>query len=190
MSDAVEKTAAGATRGLFGILAFVLLMVGIEGMTGAVQLPSGLGFWLILLGAICVYAAFFWETAKKVLSIEAQVALGRFAQSRMTWFGMLFLVLATIILSPFIEQHRWPFSYPVDPSVGVENDNLKRSNADLVGQLGSANEIVQKWKFIHELRNYVGDQECHYYLNPTDRVRVAARSFGNSNCGTQIGKEA
>jgi hypothetical protein len=52
MSDAIEKTAAGATRGLFGILAFILLMVGIEGMTGAVQLPPGLGFWLILLAWI------------------------------------------------------------------------------------------------------------------------------------------
>lgn len=120
MSDAIDKTAAGATRGFFGSLAFILLMVGVEGMTGAAELPPGLGPVLIVVGGACAYAAFFWESAKKVLSAAAQAAIGSFAQSRITWFGMLFLVLSAIILSPFIEKHRWPFSYPADPAVIAE----------------------------------------------------------------------
>ena len=35
MSEAIEKTAAGATRGFFAALGFILLMLGLEGMTGA-----------------------------------------------------------------------------------------------------------------------------------------------------------
>ena len=82
MSDVAEKTAAGATRSLFGSLGFILIMVGVEEMTGqqpALQL--GVEILLIIFGGICLYAAFFWETAKNVLSKEAQDAIGSFAQS-------------------------------------------------------------------------------------------------------------
>jgi hypothetical protein len=97
------------------------------------------------LGGICVYAAFFWETAKKALSIEAQQAIGRFAQSRMTWLGMIVLALATIILSPFIEQHRWPFSYAADPAIYTENTQLKA--------VAKANQQdAAKWRFAFNLR--------------------------------------
>ena len=61
-------------------------------MTGAAELPPGLGLMLIVVGSACAYAAFFWESTKKVLSVETQGAIGRFAQSQVTWFGMLFLV--------------------------------------------------------------------------------------------------
>lgn len=43
-------------------------------MTGAVELPPGLGVMLIVIGGACAYAAFFWESTKKVLSPEAQDA--------------------------------------------------------------------------------------------------------------------
>jgi hypothetical protein len=68
MSEAIEKTAAGATRSFFGTLGFILLMVGVEGMTGVAGIPVGAGLFLALLGALCVYAAFFWETAKSIIS--------------------------------------------------------------------------------------------------------------------------
>jgi hypothetical protein len=77
MSDAIEKTAAGATRGFFGSLGFILLMLGLKGMTGAAGIQFGVGLFLALIGGLCFYAAFFWETAKKVLSAEAQQAIGR-----------------------------------------------------------------------------------------------------------------
>jgi hypothetical protein len=181
MSDAIEKTAAGATRGLFGILAFILLMVGIEGMTGAVQLPPGLGFWLILLGGICVYAAFFWETAKKVLSVEAQQAIGRFSQSRITWFGMLFLVLQTLILSPFVEQHRWPFSYPTDPAIYAEKSTLVTVLNQTKGVVAQETELANKWRFAKRLgdaRGLDAKEACHYQLAVTPKVQ-SSTTFWN-----------
>jgi hypothetical protein len=117
MSDKIEKTAAGATRVLFGTVAFICLMVGIEGMTGAEKISVGLSTLLIVAGAICAYAAFFWEKAKKILSDDAQDAIAKFSRSGATKAALLFAILLSIILSPFIEQHHWPFSYPVDPSV-------------------------------------------------------------------------
>jgi hypothetical protein len=162
MSEPVENTAAGATKGFFGSLAFILLMVGVEGMTGAAELPPGLGPMLIVVGGACAYAAFFWESATKVLSVDAQDAIGRFAQSRITWFGMLSLCLLAIILSPFIEQRRWPFSYPSDPAVYAENARLKTA-------LQNAQSDAAKWRFSHNLRNGAiasnGERlECKFFL--------------------------
>jgi hypothetical protein len=79
MSDAIESTGAGATRVLFGTIAFICLMVGIEGVTGAEKISVGASALLIALGAICAYAAFFWGTAKKILSKEAQDGIAHFS---------------------------------------------------------------------------------------------------------------
>jgi hypothetical protein len=125
VSDAIETTAAGSTRGLFGALGFILLMLGLEGMTGAAEIQFGVGIFLVCLGALCFYMAFFWETAKKVLSAEAQTALTRFSQSRVTWAVIMLLLFLTMIFSRFFEEHRWPFSYPANPSIYTENSNLR-----------------------------------------------------------------
>jgi len=127
-------------------------MVGIEGMTGAVQLLPGLAFLLVVLGAACGYAAFFWESAKKVLSVEAQAAIGRFAQSRFTWAGMLFLVLLTVVLSPFIEQHRWPFSYPTDPGVYERLSEVINDRNTINNKLTVANYDALRWRGAYNLR--------------------------------------
>ena len=153
MSDAVEKTAAGATRGFLGSLSFILLMLGLEMLTDKSGIQLGLGFFLIIFGAICAYAAFFWESAKKILSMEAQVAIGRFSQSRMTWFGMLFLILQTIILSRFVEEHRWPFSFPADPGVIVENSQLKNDLNARNGAMAVEKSSADKWRFASLLRS-------------------------------------
>jgi hypothetical protein len=172
VSDPVETTAAGATRSFLGIIAFILLMVGIEGITGAVELPPGLAFWLILTGGLCAYAAFFWETAKKVLSVEAQQAIGRFSQSQVTWFGMIFLVLATIIMSPFIEQRRWPFSYPVDPAIAAENNALKNQLNNKNADITKEKELADKWRFSAALRQ--SELNCQYELEWSRRASNTA----------------
>jgi hypothetical protein len=143
MSDPIEATAAGATRAFFGALAFIFLMLGLEGMTGIAGIPFGLGLFLALLGAFCFYAFVFWENAKRVLSTEAQAAIGRFAQSQVTWFGMLFLVFQTLILAPFIEQHRWPFSYPADAAVYAEKSKLQ-SDLDQAKDRNGAGEAIRR----------------------------------------------
>lgn len=75
MSEPVDKTAAGATRTFLGALAFIFLMLGIEGMVGAAGIPFGLGLFLALIGALCFFAAFFWETAKKRLASKPRQLL-------------------------------------------------------------------------------------------------------------------
>jgi hypothetical protein len=132
MSDGAEKTAGGATRSLFGSLGVILITVGVEGISGQrAPLQLGVATLFVILGGLCVYAAFFWEAAKNVLSKDAQDAIGSFAQHRITQFGMLFLVLQTFILSRFVEERRWPFSYPADPSVYAENEFLKKKDEQI-----------------------------------------------------------
>jgi hypothetical protein len=181
MSDAIEKTAAGATRSFFGALGFILLMVGVEGMTGAAGIQFGVGLFLALLGALCFFAFFFWETAKKVLSVQALQAIGRFSQSRITWFGMVFLAVQTLILSRFVEERRWPFSFPADPQVYKENDQLKSAlltqekqlKAELLvqeNQLGNTKVDADKWRFANRLRN-----------------NISATIIGNTSCTVALG---
>jgi hypothetical protein len=173
MSDAIEKTAAGATRTFFGALGFILIMVGVEGMTGQAPLTLFSAGISVLLGALCFYLAFFWERAKKHLSTETQQSIANFAQSRIVKFGMLFLVLATLVLSPFIEQRRWPFSYPADPSVIQQNNTLQSENSRLGSELSSARIDALKWRFSHNLRYGAKAQngallDCKFSLELSD----------------------
>lgn len=168
MSDVVEKTAAGATRGFFGALGFILLLLGLEGMTGAAGIQFGVGLFLALIGFLCFYAAFFWENAKKVLSVEAQQVIARFAQSRITWFGMLFLVLQTLILSRFVEEHRWPFSYPTDPAVLNENRRLQNDIATAKGETSQEKVLANNWRFASTLRHL--DKVCSYRIQSNQKA--------------------
>jgi len=172
MSDAIEKTAAGATRTFFGALGFILLMVGVEGMTGQAPLTLFSAAVCMALGALCFYLAFFWERAKKHLSTETQEMIGRFAQSRVTKFGMLFLVLETLILSPFFEQHRWPFSYPADPAVYTQIDSLKNELARRNSAFGPEKESADKWRFSSVLRQ--SGLNCQYKLEWSPRANSVA----------------
>ncbi len=53
---------------------------------------------------------FFWTAIGHHLKTETQQLIDIFAKSPSTWRGMLFLVLFALVLSPFIEQRRIPFS--------------------------------------------------------------------------------
>jgi hypothetical protein len=162
MSDPIETTAAGATRTFFGALGFILLMVGVEGMTGQAPLTVFSAAVCVALGASCFYLAFFWERAKTHLSGEAQQAIGTFAQNRIVKFGMIFLVLLTLILSPFIEQRRWPFSYAADPSVFTERDRLRNEMDRMQSTLSQEKELADKWRFSSGLRQ--SGLNCRYLL--------------------------
>ncbi len=168
MSDAIETTAAGATRVLFGTVAFICLMVGIEGMTGVEKISVGLSALLIGAGAICAYAAFFWEKAKKVLSNDAQDAIAKFSQSGATKATLLLVVLISIFFSPFIEQHRWPSSYPTDASIIKERDDAISERTELANKLAEANPLASNWRFVSTLwlgsRTNAGPPECKFQI--------------------------
>ncbi|HXW23626.1 MAG TPA: hypothetical protein VEK73_02675 [Xanthobacteraceae bacterium] len=62
------------------------------------------------------------------------------------WIVAVFVVfLQVLVLSPFVEQHRWPFSYP-DPQLVAENQRLR-------GQLASVQPQAEQLRFVHSLRN-------------------------------------
>jgi len=177
MADTAEKTGGGATRVLFGTLGFILIMDGTEHMNSA-SFWSTVDWKLVAVGALCIYAAFFWERAKKHLSAETQGAIAHFAQHGATKAVLLLCVLLTITLSPFVEQHRWPFSYPADPQVEKDNNDLKdhiRQDAlDLDSAIQRKNaalarekELADKWRFATVLRRGI---PCGYQMRMTSKA--------------------
>jgi hypothetical protein len=166
VSDPIENTAGGATRVLFGSLAFILLMVGVEGMTGVAPTTIPGAIILLIFGVMCAYAAVFWENAKKIFSIETQEKIANFASNRITKFGMLFLVLQALLLSPFIEQHRWPFSYHAGDAEFNEITRLRQQ----ISALGPVNEFANEWRFVKLLRD-ANAGVCHYQLVTTPKAR-------------------
>jgi hypothetical protein len=174
MSDAAEKTPGGATRAFFGALAFILLMVGTEGVTGVASIPIIFAVFLLLLAVPCFCAAVFWERAKTWLSVEAQERISRFSQHPVVRFGMLFLVLQALILSKFVEQHRWPFSFPADPAIYAENEKFRRAVDDADRAFGRERELADKWRFAKRLRDARGldaKEVCHYQLAVTPKAQ-------------------
>lgn len=162
MAETTEKTAGGATRTLFGSLGLIFITASVEGMTGQSPLQIGTSLLLFVAGVFCGYAAFFWESAKNVLSTDAQKAIGNFAQHKVVRFGMLALVLEMLVLSPFIEQRRWPFSYPADPKVIQQNNDLTNELNRMKGTLGAEKELADKWRVTHALRS---QPACNYELH-------------------------
>ena len=145
MSDDLQTTFSGATKGLFGAIGFILIMVGLEMMVDKEGVRLGLAVFVLLLGAICFYVAVAWHKIKGILTEETQRSIGLFAQSRATKLTVFALALFSLILSPFVEQHRWPFSYPADPTVAEANTQLK--------SLATANQNdAAKWRFSYFLR--------------------------------------
>jgi hypothetical protein len=128
-------------------------MVAIEMMAGRDEVRWGTISILLLLGGTCFYAAVFWKVAKRVLSTEAQEGLASFAQNKSTWVGIIVLVFVGLMLSPFIEQHRWPFSFPADPQVYNEIETLKRNFSESQNTAQKANNDARMWNSAYNLRH-------------------------------------
>ena len=86
---------------------------------------------------------YFGERAKKVLSKDAQDAIANLAGSATTKAALLCAGLVAVILSPFVEQQRWPFSYPSDPKVYVDNDALRNKINQQSGEIGAERELAR-----------------------------------------------
>ena len=156
-------------------------MVGIEGVTGAQQIAFGMSALLIVAGAVCAYAAVFWQKAKSILSDQAQNAVGNFARSAATKAVLLFALLISIILSPFVEQLRWPFSYPIDPKIINENSSLKNQLEKLRTEFNTEKQDAEKWRFVHELwvnsQTTAGPPECRFQIQYSARAQYTVFSF-------------
>jgi hypothetical protein len=85
---------------------------------------------------------------------------------------MIFLVLATIVMSPFIEQHRWPFSYPIKPEILEENNNLKNQTGRMNSTISIEKELADRWRFSNALRQ--SQLNCQYELEWSPRANTTA----------------
>ena len=109
--EPLPDTAPNATRVLFATAAFLLLMLGGELMVE----KEGPRYWpgipLLMAGLACSYAAVFWRVFRKILTNTGRQKVAVLATSPTWWFGMLLVTALVITLSPFVEQHRWPFAW-------------------------------------------------------------------------------
>jgi len=161
MSDVANKTAARAVRGLFCVLGFILIVLGL-GLEAATDKPGvqfALGLFLFVLGALCFCTAAFWERATRNLNVKTQLAIGDFARSRNTWLGLSLVILLALIFSPFIEQRRWPFSFPTDPAVYEQLDQTINERNELADKATIATQDAAKWRFSSNLRNGTKNQD-------------------------------
>jgi hypothetical protein len=143
MANAVKDTAAGATKAFLGSLSFILLIEGAILARENEGIELSVGLLVIFLGALCFFSAVFWRTAKGVLSAEAQRAIANVARSRSTPAMLIGVLLIMIILSPFIQRHRWPFSTVFhDPATA---EDIERAAAPQIAtaQAAAKNEIAR-----------------------------------------------
>jgi hypothetical protein len=142
-------------------------------MTEKAGIQLGLGLFLALLGSLCFYASFLWDSAQRALSTEAQLAIGSFAQNRNTWLSVMILVFQVIIFSRFIEERRWPFSYPADPAFFAEKAQLQKALNESNQALAHDRVSADKWRFTTILRQL--GRSCKY------RIEVKANAPGMAN---------
>jgi hypothetical protein len=161
MSDVAGKTAAGAVRGLFAALGFIFVVLGL-GLEATTDRPDGqlaLGLILFLLGALFFCVVVFWDRVAQNLGVRAQFTIADFARSRNTWLGLCLIILLTLIFSPFIEQHRWPFSFPTDPAVYEQLGQATNAINALEAKAINATQDAEKWRFSFNLRKETKSQD-------------------------------
>lgn len=110
VSDEIKDTLAEATRGFFGAVGFILLLLGAEMMAERGDIRFGLGIVLTGLGVLCFYAAVIKKHAQKVLSNPQIAEVNLIATSPRWWLGILAVFCLILVLSPYIEQGGWPFA--------------------------------------------------------------------------------
>lgn len=111
MSDEAQDTPAAATKSFFGTAAFILLFLGAEMIAEKDGPRWGPGVPLLIAGAVCTYAAVFWNYVRTKLPKAATVEINAIARSPRWWFGAVLTLLWALILMPVISVPRWP-SWP------------------------------------------------------------------------------
>jgi hypothetical protein len=168
MSDDLKDDFPGATKALLASFGLMLLFVGGEMIAEKEGLRIGIGAFILLLGCACFLSAWFSKSVvKHVLKDDAQRVINDFSRSRIVWGGVIFLLFETLLLSRFVEEHRWPFSYPADPRVEADNVSLHNEVGRLNSAIGAEKELADKWRFISALRN---GPPCNHQMRMTARA--------------------
>jgi hypothetical protein len=177
MSDAIEKTAAGATRTLFGALGFILLMVGIEGMIPSQVIGLVSGAVLALIGIGFFFLAAVWNGVRPYITAEGERKFGAIARSRIVWAVLATVFFEAVLFLPFIEQRRWPFIHDpyvihiplnidsIEPSLpeAASKETIRVLNSDVTNILsimnGAGVSIGDDWRKI--LADQMKLHECN-----------------------------
>jgi hypothetical protein len=113
--ESLHDDAPKATKALFGTIAVILVMVGIEQLAdrdGPRYLP---GIPLIVAGIICFYAAVAWTAVRNRLPDRAKEEIANIALSPRWWIAAVMIGLIALTVQPYVEQQRWPFSASLSP---------------------------------------------------------------------------
>jgi hypothetical protein len=92
----------------------------------------------LILGVLFAFAAAAWNGLRKYLSPEGDQIINDFAKRGPVWAFVIFIAAEAILLSRFVEERRWPFSYRADPAI-YETAQANQNDA-------------AKWRFSYNLR--------------------------------------
>lgn len=109
MSDEVApETPDAAVRSFIGAVAFTVILSGGEMVVAG--RPFG---WLVgLLGLPLYCSLLFWRALKGKLNARFRHTLNGMATDARWWLGLVGVFVAILMLSPFVEQRRLPFTAP------------------------------------------------------------------------------
>jgi uncharacterized protein (TIGR02594 family) len=119
VSDEIQDTPNGAIRALLGAIGFILILLGGEMIKDSFH-PL-IGLFLLLLGVACYFALVVWKLVKKRLPERIPADLSIIATSPRWWFAILGIFGLAVILSPYVEQRRWPFTHTQFDDNAVSN---------------------------------------------------------------------
>jgi len=167
MSDEAQDTPVAATKSLLGALAFILLLLGAEMIAEKDGVRWGTGFFLVLSGVVCTYAAVFWNFVRKKLPKGATAEINTIATSPRWWLGLLLVLLASLVFMPVIQRPRWP-SWPQTTLSTIPTSLRLQFNAK-----GTNPQEIEKqnieWAASSVIERRQGGTEQKYVCDPNSR---------------------
>jgi hypothetical protein len=166
MSDEVPETADGAIRAYLIAIGFTLVLIGGEMMAEKNDPRTITGLILIILALPVHLSWVFWKKPKPLFGVRLLAEASAVATSLRWWLGVLFILLAAAIFSPFIEQQRWPSHFLSDFSPNNERTFDYSTNDGKITVSAGGHAFV--------LRFSKGDNTSIYlYKDGTNLVRIA-----------------
>ena len=119
MAELAEETPDAAIRAYLFAIGFTLVLVGGDMMAEKIDPRSYTGLFLVIVALPVHLAWVFWKKLKPHLGKSVLSQAGVIAGSLRWWLGVLLILLAAAVLSPFVEERRWPFSewFPPGPTL-------------------------------------------------------------------------
>ncbi len=143
MSDELAaETPDAAIRAYLFAIGFTLVLVGGDMMAEKVDPRFYTGLALVIIALPVHLSWVFWKKLKPLLSTYVLVQAGLIAGSLRWWLGILLLLLAAAILSPYVEQQRWPFASQLASLRGPPVNEIAEAVVSKLPKSVSADEIA------------------------------------------------